>query len=159
VVDCTGTEYAYNSIEQDPAEVNLDPSDCALRVILDGAVITPVALTTADILAHIIFDTGSSLAISPHRSDFVDEITPLARPTLLVGVGKGLQIKGVGTFAWTCMAKDKSDIQLHVSAYYVPALKVRLLSPKSYLKKNAVFLVTLMETKTNFLYKWESSRK
>jgi hypothetical protein len=56
-----------------------------------------VALTTTDILAQIIFDTGASLAISPLRSDFVADPTPLVRPTQLGGMGKGLQIEGVGT--------------------------------------------------------------
>jgi hypothetical protein len=51
---------------------------------MDGALLSPVALTTADILALVIFDTGASLAISPHRSDFVDDPTPLVRPTRLL---------------------------------------------------------------------------
>jgi hypothetical protein len=98
-VDGTGTDTTCNSTEQDHTEVNLAPSDRALRVLLDGAVVTPVALTTADLLAHIIFDTGASLAISPFRSDFIADPTLLSKPTQLGGMGKGLQIEGVGTVA------------------------------------------------------------
>jgi hypothetical protein len=140
VVDCTGTDSTCNSTQQDHTEVNLSTSDRALCVLLDGAVITPVAFTTADLLAHIIFDTGASLAISPYRSDVIDDPTLLAKPTQLGGMGKGLHIEGVGTVAWTFMAKYKSEIQLRVKAYYVPAAKARLLSPqKLFNKKSGVF--------------------
>jgi hypothetical protein len=101
-----------------------------MRMLLDDAVLTPVTLTTTDILAQIIFDKGASLAISPFRSDFVADPTPLARPTQMGGMGKGLKIEGIGTVAWTFTAKDKSEIQLRVRAYFVPATKARLLSPQ-----------------------------
>jgi hypothetical protein len=140
VVDFTGTDSTCNSTQQYHTEVNLAPSDRALRVLLDGAVVTPVALNTADLLEHIIFDTGASLSISPYQSDFIDDPTPLAKPTQLGGMGKGLKIEGVGTVAWTFTAKDKSEIQLRVRAYYVPAAKERLLSPqKLFNKKSSVF--------------------
>jgi hypothetical protein len=106
-----------------------------MRMLLDDAVLTPVALATTEILAQIIFDTGASLAISLFRSDFVADPTPLARPTQLGGMGKGLQIEGVGTVAWTFTAKDKSEIQLRVRAYYVPAAKARVLSPQKIFDK------------------------
>jgi hypothetical protein len=55
-------------------------------------------------------------------------------------MGKGLQIEGVGIVAWTFTAKDKSEIQLCVRAYYVPAVKACLLSPqKIFDKKRGVF--------------------
>jgi hypothetical protein len=142
VVDCTGTDSTCNSTQQDLTGVSLAPSDRALRalrVLLDVVVVTPVALTTDDLLAHIIFDTGASLANSPYCSDFIDDPTPLAKPTQLGGMGKGLQIEGVGTVAWTFTAKDKSEIQLRVRAYYVPAAKARLLSPQKLFNKKSGF--------------------
>jgi hypothetical protein len=133
VLDFTGTDYACNSTEQDPAEVNLAHSVRTLCVLLDGAVLTPVALTTADILAYIIFDTGAI-------SYFADDPTPLAMPTQLGGMGNGLHIERVGTVTWTCTAKYKFEIQLLAQAYYVPAEKARLLSPqKLFDKKLGVF--------------------
>jgi hypothetical protein len=63
VIDCTGTSYACEATEEDLAETNLAPSECAMRMLLDDTVVTPVALTTIYILAQIIFDTGASLAI------------------------------------------------------------------------------------------------
>jgi hypothetical protein len=116
-------------------------SDRALRVLLDGVVVTPVAFTTADlrVLAHIVFDTGASLAISLAAIRFFDP-TPLAKTTTPGGMGKGLQIEGVGTVAWAFTAKDKSEIQLRLKSYYVPAAKARLLSPqKLFNKKSGVY--------------------
>jgi hypothetical protein len=71
VIRCTGTTYACEATEEDPVEANIAPSECAMRMLLDDAVLTPVALTATDISAQIIFDTGASLAISSFRSDFV----------------------------------------------------------------------------------------
>jgi hypothetical protein len=140
VIHRTGTSCAYEATEKDLVETNLAPSECAMRMLLDDALLTPVALTTTDILAQIIFDTGASLTISPFRSDFVSYPTPLARPTQLGGMGKGLQIEVFATVAWTFTAKDKSEIQLRVRAYYVPTAKARLLSPqKIFDKKRCVF--------------------
>jgi hypothetical protein len=140
VVDCAGTEDTCDPTGQDQAEVNLAPSQSALRVLLDGAVLSTVALATADLLCAVIFDTGASLAISPYRSDFVADPTPLAKPTQLGGMGKGLQIEGIGTVTWTFTAKDQTEIQIRTRAYYVPAAKARLLSPqKLFDKKRGVF--------------------
>jgi hypothetical protein len=54
---------------------------------VDGAVLEPVGMTAVDILLLVIFDTGASLAILPHRSDFLD-VKPLAKRTQLGGMGK-----------------------------------------------------------------------
>jgi hypothetical protein len=108
IIDCTGKTYACEATEEYPVEANLAPSECAMCLLLDDAVFTPVALSTTDIFAQLIFDTGASLVLSPFRSDFVADPTPLARPRQLGGMGKGLQIEGVGTVAWTFTAKDKS---------------------------------------------------
>jgi hypothetical protein len=95
---------------------------------------------SADILAQLIFDTGASLAISPHRSEFDDDPTPLSRPTQLGGMGKGLQIEGIGMVMWKFNAKDVSEVQLRVHAYYVSGAKSQLLSPqKLFDKKRGVF--------------------
>jgi hypothetical protein len=159
VIECAGTSYVCEATEEDHAEINIAPSERALRILLDDKVLTPVALTTADALANIIFDTGASLAISLHRSDVVDDPTPLSRHTHIGGMEKGLKIEGVGEVACTFTAKDKSEIQLRVRAYYGPAAKARLLSPQKIFYKNTVSLVTFMETKNNLIYKWETSRK
>jgi hypothetical protein len=55
-------------------------------------------------------------------------------------MGKGLQIEGIGTVVWTFDAKDRSEVQLRVRAYYIPGAKAWLLSPqKLFEKKRGVF--------------------
>jgi hypothetical protein len=90
--------------------------------------------------APIIFDTGASLAISPKRGDFVNEPTPLNRPTTLGGMANDLEIKGIGTVVWTFDANDGTEIQIRTQTYWVPGAKSRLLRPqKLYNKKQGVF--------------------
>jgi hypothetical protein len=140
IVDCSAGITCDPTQEEKDTQINLAPSERALKVLLDSAILSPVALATTDILAQIIFDTGASLAISPHRSDFDDDPTPLSRLTQLGGMGKGLQIEGIGTVVWTFNAKDGSEVQLRVRAYYVPGAKARLLSPqKLFDQKRGVF--------------------
>jgi hypothetical protein len=140
VIDCTGGIMCDPTEEEKYTQINLAPSEHALQVLLDSVILSPVALTTTYILAQIIFDMSASPAISPHRSDFVDNPTPLGRPTQLGGMGKGLQIEGIGTVVWDFNAKDGAEIQLHVPAYFVPGAKARLLIPqKLFDKKGGVF--------------------
>jgi hypothetical protein len=46
-----------------------------------------------------------------------------------------LEIKGIGTVAWTFDATDRSEIQLFTQAYWVPNSKARLLSPHKLFNK------------------------
>jgi hypothetical protein len=153
VVDCTGGITFNPTKEEKDLQVNLSlserairdlqanlaPSERALKVLLDSAILSPIALTTTDILAQVIFDMGASLAISPYRSDLDDDPTRLGRPTQLGGTGKGLQIEGIGTVVWTFNANDGSEIQICVQAYYVQVQNHVYLGHKSYLTKNEVF--------------------
>jgi hypothetical protein len=59
----------------------------------------------------VIFDIGSSLAITPELSDFLSPPKPLARPMKLGGMANGIEIKGIGIIAWTFTAKDN---ELHL---------------------------------------------
>jgi hypothetical protein len=121
------------------AQAHLNPSERALRVLMYGAVHDPVVMTALNILSLVIFDTGARLAISPHRSDFLD-VKPLAKRTQLGGMGKGLEIEGIGALVWTFDATDKSEVERRTNAYYVPGAKVCLISPqKLFDKKRGVF--------------------
>jgi hypothetical protein len=60
--------------------------------------------------APIIFDTGAILAISPNQHDFVKPPTSLSRLMTLEGMANDLEIKGIGTIAWTFDAADRSEI-------------------------------------------------
>jgi hypothetical protein len=101
---------------------------------VDGAVLDPVGMTALNILSLVIFDTGASLAISPHRSEFLD-VKPLAKRTQLGGMGKGLEIEGIGALVWTFDATDGSEVEIRTNAYYVPGAKARLLGPQKLFDK------------------------
>jgi hypothetical protein len=88
----------------------------------------------------VIFDTRSSLAITPELSDFVSPPKPLARPMKLGGMANGIEIKGIGIIAWTFTAKDGTEVQIRTEAYHVLEAKQRLLSPHRLLnKKKGIF--------------------
>jgi hypothetical protein len=70
--------------------------------------------------APIMFDTGASLDITPNQHDFVEPPTSLSRPMTLGGMANDLEIKGIGTVAWTFDAADGSEIQLLTQVYWVP---------------------------------------
>jgi hypothetical protein len=56
--------------------------------------------------APVIFYTGASLAITPNQHDFVEPPTSLSPPMTLGGMANDLEIKGIGTVAWTFDAAD-----------------------------------------------------
>jgi hypothetical protein len=70
--------------------------------------------------APIIFDTGASLVITPNQQDFIEPPASLSRPMTLGGMANDLEIKGIGTVAWTFDAADGSEIQLLTQAYWIP---------------------------------------
>jgi hypothetical protein len=78
--------------------------------------------------------------ISQNQHDFVEPPTLLNRPMTLGGMANDLEIKGIGTVAWTFDSADGSEIQLLTQAYWVPNSKARLLSPqKLFNKKKSTF--------------------
>jgi hypothetical protein len=66
--------------------------------------------------APVVFDTGASLAITSNQHDVVEPPTLLSRPMTLGGMENDLEIKGIGTVAWTFDAADGSEIQLLTQA-------------------------------------------
>jgi hypothetical protein len=139
MVDCSKELTCESSDDEAGAQTHIAPSERALRVLVDGAVLDHVGMTALNILSLVIFDTGASLTISPHWSDFLD-VKPLAKRTQLGGMGKGLEIEGIGDLVWTFDATDGSVVEIRTNAYYVPGAKARLLSPqKLFDNKRGVF--------------------
>ena len=84
---------------------------------------------TSSNLFQVIFDSGASLAISPSKSDFIGEISPLPTPRFLGGMANGLRIDGIGNIRWGFKMDNKLLI-IHSRCYYVPDAKARLISPQ-----------------------------
>jgi hypothetical protein len=78
----------------------------------------------------IIIDSGASVSITPHLSDFVSPPSPV-QPAEIKGIASGLQIHGMGDISYT-FTNDLGQPQtliLH-NCLYVPQCPVRLLCPR-----------------------------
>ena len=81
----------------------------------------------------VIWDTGCSFTVTPHRSDF-ESYTPLDnKANMLKGVAKGLEIAGRGIVVYCLVDDDGNELQMRLPALHVPKAP-RLLSPQSYLQ-------------------------
>jgi hypothetical protein len=85
--------------------------------------------------AEVIWDTGATLCVTPHLSDFATPPTPSPETHILKGLAKGLSINAVGTVQWTCTADDGAPYVILAPGYHVPASERRLLSPQAFLQK------------------------
>jgi hypothetical protein len=75
----------------------------------------------------IIIDSGASVSIMPHITDFISPV----QPAEIKGIASGLQIKGIGDITYT-FTNDNGDTQtllLH-NCLYIPQCPVRLLCPR-----------------------------
>ena len=82
----------------------------------------------------IIWDSGASISVTPHRSDFVG---PYSKPPIslkLKGLAKGLNIVGQGHVMWAMPNTNGMLHAIKVPAYHVPGCCVRLLSTSSLLQ-------------------------
>jgi GAG-pre-integrase domain len=82
----------------------------------------------------VIWDSGASVSISPNKDDFVGEIRRPNTITQLNGIAKGLRIEGQGEVRWSVYDTTGRLRHLTLPAYYVPKIKVRLISTTSLLQ-------------------------
>jgi hypothetical protein len=82
----------------------------------------------------IIWDSGTSISITPDLSDVQGRVTPPGMITQLKGIAKGLQIKGQGEVNGAAHDQLCYLQILKVPAYHVPNIKVQLLSTTSLLQ-------------------------
>jgi len=87
-----------------------------------------------DAVFPVIWDSGASVTISPDKSDFVGSMVSPSAITQLKGIAKGLRIEGQGTVRW-CVHDAFGNLRtLTLPAYYVPKIRIRLLSTTSLLQ-------------------------
>lgn len=80
---------------------------------------------------RVIWDSGASVSVSPHKSDFVG---PYSKPPIAIklkGLAKGLNIQGQGHVMWMIMDTSGMLRAIKVPAYHVPGCNIRLLSTSS----------------------------
>ena len=74
------------------------------------------------------------MSISPSKNDFIGPITAPSTITQLKGIAKGLRIEGQGQVRWSLHDSEGGLRHLTLPAYYVPKIRVRLLSTTSLLQ-------------------------
>ena len=99
----------------------------------------------------IVFDTGASVSISNTLSDFVrwDEKTDVPA---LQGITSQAPVQGSGTVRWTLSDDNNRSHIIETFAFYVPTVKVRLLSPQRVLQRYAQGAFVLKPSHTTFYF-------
>jgi len=91
------------------------------------------AIPESDVF-ELIWDSKASISITHDPKDFPDGFTKPAMATQLKGIAKGLKIEGEGHVEWLVHDTQGNLRTLRVPAYYVPKIRVRLLSTSSLLQ-------------------------
>jgi hypothetical protein len=83
----------------------------------------------------IVLDTGASVSVTPHASDFIDTIQP-AHIKALNSLNGKIKVHGVGIVEWTIQDMDGKVSKVRTKALYCPTGEVRLFSPQVYFMEN-----------------------
>ena len=68
----------------------------------------------------IIFDTGASLAITPHLTDFVGPVSNTTNNLRLGGMSNEMRISGIGLVIWGFETTTGATLPVTSMAYHVP---------------------------------------
>ena len=103
----------------------------------------------------IIFDTGASISVSPHRNDFLDFTPSDPKDVSLTGLNGETAVKGTGVVEYV-VTTDAGDVRrLKTQAYFVPSADVRLFSVQRYLQPDDSGQLTITGKKSFFEFPWE----
>ena len=116
------------------AEVNMTASGPSMRAVLQAPSRFRSTLK-ADSTFAVIWDSGASVTITPNKDDFDGPILKPSTITQLKGIAKGLRIEGQGHVKWSFHDIFGNLRTLTLPAYYVPKVRVRLLSTTSLLQQ------------------------
>jgi hypothetical protein len=96
---------------------------------------------------HVIWDSGASVTVTPHRSDFVGHYSKPLISIRLKGLVKGLNIAGQGHVMWLIMDTTGMLPAIKVPAYHVPGCNTHLLSTSSLLQMYPAETISLEKGK------------
>jgi hypothetical protein len=106
-----------------------EPSTPGLNAALSGLKFLDELESSKVACFPVIFDSGASVAISGHKTDFIGDIVPPFRELMLGGMAKGTRVEGIRLVHWT-FHNGNETLTLALRCYYVPACHVHLLSPQ-----------------------------
>ena len=86
----------------------------------------------------VVFDTGASITISPHKDDFVhlDCSTSAINAISVKGLDSESTVEGVGTIRLRVHTDQGYHRIIETTAYYIPSARIRLLSVCRYQYEN-----------------------
>ena len=82
----------------------------------------------------MVIDTGASVSITPHESDFISKVRP-SKLKSINGLQGSCEVVGSGTVEWTIRDVYGSVRRIRTTAYLVPAAQIRLFSPQCYFQE------------------------
>ena len=87
---------------------------------------TPPSVTNT----MLVWDTGTSIGLTPFRSDFIDYL-PLDDVTIK-DISRTNSVLGIGTILWKLPTRKGHPVYIPAIAYHMPDCNIRLFSPQSY---------------------------
>ncbi|MGH7974269.1 MAG: hypothetical protein ACREBR_01990, partial [bacterium] len=70
----------------------------------------------------VIFDSGSSIPVTPSRKDFKGEIREPPKNLILKGITKGLPVQGIGILTWYFVDDEGIIQKIETEGLYVPEM-------------------------------------
>jgi hypothetical protein len=106
-------------------------TDNVVPVPLDWALVSsikhPYCLLSMAVLSSIIIDSGASVCISPHRSNFV---MYSASKMKIKGLSSSNQVADEGILRWSIQDADGNTTYIELLGYHIPNVEFHLLSPQ-----------------------------
>ncbi len=101
-------------------------SNSAKKILL-SSINSPKCRSNITVRSSVIVDSGASVCITPHKSDFISyqdsnmKIKDLSSSNL---------VSGEGILRWPFQGTNGKTISIKVVGYHIPTAKVKLLSPQ-----------------------------
>ena len=117
-------------LDGDTRRISQHPAHCYTSI--DSEIFDPRGYYCKDDTTPIVFDSGCTVAVTPHLSDF---IRPPAKVTKTMnGLTSKASVEAEGMVAWNFLDDYGVTQRVKVRAFYVPSSGVRLFSPQDYFK-------------------------
>jgi hypothetical protein len=102
-----------------------------LQAALISSIEYPYCLSSTTIRSSIVIDSGASVCISPHKSDF---ITYKDSKMKIKDLSSLNQVAGEGIISWSLQDENGDSVQVELKGYHIPNAEVCPFSPQVLLK-------------------------
>jgi hypothetical protein len=69
---------------------------------------------------EILWDTGATLSVTPHKTDYVTTIKITGSNQIMKGIAKGFKIQVIGEVEYNITTIQGDIVCIRTPAYYVP---------------------------------------